>query len=271
MRKIYTFMSIPKEIQRTQKQRHKSLSKDNGNKFYTRHLQLNVQKSRQILSMMRNENLPKLSAMFFKHIVNAVLLEHYFKVVKCNNTLSTNDKCDKHANNTAFTLTVRLIDEKESATLNGQYRNKNTATNILSFPFISFSFASFASIVNAKKRYDKITTKNVAVVAAEEKTQIKIILENNLLLENLATQDTAQDSNFVAKSLALGDLAICVPLVQQEAIAQYKTFLAHITHLVVHGALHLLGYTHNTSANAALMEAQEIIILKKLGYKNPYA
>lgn len=69
----------------------------------------------------------------------------------------------------------------------------------------------------------------------------------------------------------LGDLVVCAPLVEREAAQQDKTTSAHWAHLLVHGTLHLLGYDHQASAEAELMEAREVAILNKLGFANPYA
>lgn len=68
----------------------------------------------------------------------------------------------------------------------------------------------------------------------------------------------------------LGDLAICASLVQEEALEQHKSDTAHWAHLVVHGTLHLCGYDHIDDTEAEEMEALEILILKTLGFKNPY-
>jgi len=69
----------------------------------------------------------------------------------------------------------------------------------------------------------------------------------------------------------MGDLVICIPVVLQEAIDQNKTPIEHFTHMLVHGTLHLMGYDHETSdEDAEEMEALEIEILAKLGFKNPY-
>ncbi len=68
----------------------------------------------------------------------------------------------------------------------------------------------------------------------------------------------------------LGDIVVCAPLVMDEAASQGKTAQAHWTHLIVHGALHLVGYDHVDSVAAAEMEAIEISILKALGWASPY-
>jgi probable rRNA maturation factor len=68
----------------------------------------------------------------------------------------------------------------------------------------------------------------------------------------------------------LGDLVICASIVAKEAIEQRKTVAAHWAHMVVHGTLHLLGYDHVKDDEAERMEAEEIIILKRLGFTDPY-
>jgi probable rRNA maturation factor len=68
----------------------------------------------------------------------------------------------------------------------------------------------------------------------------------------------------------LGDIVICVDVVNQEAVSQSKTAEAHWAHMVVHGTLHLLGHDHEVEADAIIMESEEINILKSLGFDNPY-
>ena len=68
----------------------------------------------------------------------------------------------------------------------------------------------------------------------------------------------------------LGDVVICAPVVEQEAIAQQKPLEAHWAHMVVHGTLHLLGFDHEEEDEAAIMEAHESTILCSLGYNDPY-
>lgn len=68
----------------------------------------------------------------------------------------------------------------------------------------------------------------------------------------------------------LGDLVLCEPVVLAEAVAQGKPPVAHWAHLTVHGTLHLLGFDHQTDAEAAVMESLETQILATLGYPDPY-
>ena len=68
----------------------------------------------------------------------------------------------------------------------------------------------------------------------------------------------------------LGDLVICVNVIEQEATEQNKPIMAHWAHMVIHGCLHLTGYDHISDDEALEMESLEIDILSKLGFNNPY-
>ena len=69
----------------------------------------------------------------------------------------------------------------------------------------------------------------------------------------------------------LGDLVICVPLVEAEAQAQGKAVAHHWAHLVMHGVLHLRGFDHETDQEAGHMEALERELLAGFGIADPYA
>lgn len=112
-------------------------------------------------------------------------------------------------------LTIRLVDESEGRELNHTYRQRDYATNVLSFP----------------------------ADVPDELLDIPL----------------------------LGDLVICVPVVEREALEQEKTPEAHWAHLVIHGCLHLLGYDHIDDAEAEEMEALERTLLAELGHPDPYA
>jgi probable rRNA maturation factor len=69
----------------------------------------------------------------------------------------------------------------------------------------------------------------------------------------------------------LGDVVLAFETVAREAAEQHKTLPDHLRHLVVHGVLHLIGFDHESDAEAAVMEAREIEILARLGVPAPYA
>lgn len=68
----------------------------------------------------------------------------------------------------------------------------------------------------------------------------------------------------------LGDIAIGLETSRADALAMNRPFDAHISHLLVHGFLHLLGHDHIEDADAAVMEPLEVAILAKLGWPDPY-
>ncbi len=70
---------------------------------------------------------------------------------------------------------------------------------------------------------------------------------------------------------SLGDIAISYDTCAREAAEAGKPLADHVTHLVVHGLLHLLGYDHVREGDAALMEGTEVRILARLGLSDPYS
>ena len=68
----------------------------------------------------------------------------------------------------------------------------------------------------------------------------------------------------------LGDVVICVDVVREEALVGDKKFADHLTHMAVHGILHLIGHDHEDITSAYKMESIEIDFLDKLGISNPY-
>lgn len=68
----------------------------------------------------------------------------------------------------------------------------------------------------------------------------------------------------------LGDIIIAFETVQREALLEGKNFEHHLTHLMVHGLLHLLGYDHEDDEDANLMEQLERDILQSLAIDDPY-
>lgn len=69
----------------------------------------------------------------------------------------------------------------------------------------------------------------------------------------------------------LGDIAIAYETTRREADEEEKPFANHLSHLAVHGFLHLIGYDHEKDDEAEAMEAMERKILATLGISDPYA
>ncbi|WP_299922758.1 rRNA maturation RNase YbeY [uncultured Pelagimonas sp.] len=82
--------------------------------------------------------------------------------------------------------------------------------------------------------------------------------------------ETPGESPLAPEAEELGDIAIAFETCQREAQEQGKPMADHVTHLLVHGVLHLLGYDHIRDEDATLMEQLEVEILGKLGLPDPY-
>ena len=111
-------------------------------------------------------------------------------------------------------LAVLLTDDAAIRRLNGQWRNIDKPTNVLSFP------PAPSAVPDAVK--------------------------------------------------SLGDIAIAYETAAREARTDDKPFDHHLAHLAVHGFLHLLGYDHESDADAQSMEQLERVILARLGVPDPY-
>lgn len=118
-------------------------------------------------------------------------------------------------------ISVKLSDDNEVQQLNKDYRGKDKATNVLSFPLM-------------------------------DKTNL------------------AAASDFNEGELLLGDIVLAKSVCTNEAVAKQISLENHVSHLVVHGSLHLLGYDHIDEAEALHMEALEVKALQSIGIANPY-
>jgi probable rRNA maturation factor len=74
----------------------------------------------------------------------------------------------------------------------------------------------------------------------------------------------------VALPPVLGDIVLAAETIRREAGLEDKPFEHHLIHLMVHGFLHILGYDHETDAEAEQMEGVERRILARLAIPDPY-
>ena len=120
----------------------------------------------------------------------------------------------------------------------------------------------------------------VAALAHEgqDGAEMVILLTDDERVRDLNARFRGQDAPtnvlaFPAAAAAghLGDIALAFGVCAREAAEQGKPLANHLQHLTAHGVLHLLGYDHQTEAEACSMEARERAILAGLGVPDPYA
>ena len=68
----------------------------------------------------------------------------------------------------------------------------------------------------------------------------------------------------------IGDIVVSKEKILSEAKDQNKTFHDHLAHIVIHGFLHLLNFTHDNSEDSIIMENKEVELLKMIDISNPY-
>lgn len=87
---------------------------------------------------------------------------------------------------------------------------------------------------------------------------------------NVLSFPAAEDIDPTHLPPVLGDIVLAFETVSSEAALENKPFDHHLSHLVVHGLLHILGYDHQSDDEAAEMETMETAILAKLAIPDPY-
>lgn len=129
------------------------------------------------------------------------------------------------------------------------------------------------------KKYDidfkKIVNTVVGRTYQNSEVSITLVDDDEIRKINRKYRKINKPTNVLSFELSdpflLGDIFISLDTVRAQAKEVGISFDAHVAHMVVHGVLHLLGYDHIDDDDAEIMENKETKILKKLGYKNPYA
>jgi len=110
----------------------------------------------------------------------------------------------------------------------------------------------------------------------KSETEISLVLSDDKEVHKLNKEYRGVDRptnvlSFETKDeLMMGDIVMSLDTLSREAENEGISLLAHYTHLLVHGVLHLMGYDHIEDDDAKIMEGFEIEILGRLGFANPY-
>lgn len=115
---------------------------------------------------------------------------------------------------------------------------------------------------------------------------VSVVLADDVLVKSLNNQFRGKDSstnvlsfpavdinifdNDIDEETNIGDIVFSFETITCEAKIQHKLIKDHFFHLLIHGFLHILGYTHDNEEDARQMESLEIEILKTLNISNPY-
>jgi len=86
----------------------------------------------------------------------------------------------------------------------------------------------------------------------------------------LGSITTDGSGQILQDEILLGDMVLAYQICEQEAAARKINLTDHVTHLVIHGTLHLLGYDHLDDISAQAMESLEIAALNSLDIDDPY-
>jgi probable rRNA maturation factor len=123
---------------------------------------------------------------------------------------------------------------------------------------------------NVLATYQPDTEVTIRIVSSEEITELNSVYRHKDKSTNVLSFKIDIPDGMHLSPLPLGDIVICADVVNEEAAAQNKAPIAHWAHMVVHGALHLLGYDHETDSDNKKMQAIEIDMMQALGFPNPY-
>lgn len=138
---------------------------------------------------------------------------------------------------------------------------------------------------NLTAHLETVVNKTIQTCASAENkdVEISIVLTDNVRMRELNNTYRGKDKPTNVLSFPgsaahpagvpalLGDIILSHETILEESKRDHKAFNDHLTHLLIHGILHLCGYDHETEKSAAEMENLEISILGEFGICSPYA
>ncbi len=129
--------------------------------------------------------------------------------------------------------------------------------------------------VGKEKLVERLAKKLISLVKSDaQELSISLVSDRQIKKINLQFRDKNKPTNVLSfpafDRVFLGDIVIAYETLEREAKEQKKKFNDHLTHLILHSILHLLGHDHEEEKMAQKMEKLEIKILKQLDIENPY-
>ncbi len=129
--------------------------------------------------------------------------------------------------------------------------------------------------VGKEKFVERLAKKLISLVKSDaQELAISLVSDRQMKKINFQFRDKNKPTNVLSfpafDRLFLGDIVIAYETLEREAKEQKKKFNDHLTHLILHSILHLLGHDHEEEKMAQKMEKLEIKILKQLDIENPY-
>lgn len=97
------------------------------------------------------------------------------------------------------------------------------------------------------------------------------VLSFSFLDEKVIRKKGFENATKLMPALFLGDIVLAFEVIKKEAALTKKDFHHHLTHLILHALLHLIGYDHEKKTDAKIMQSLEILILEQLKIRNPYS
>ncbi len=183
----------------------------------------------------------------------------------------------------SFLSSKRMFSEKVSS-----YKNKKFT---LEFKFKHLDFYNEIYYLRKTRKFDSILSnvnKYLNSLFKKKKLNFSILLTNDAEIKeiNFKYRNLKKPTNVLAfksmiykdnffktteQEIHLGEIIISMERILSEAKMNNVSFKDHFIHIFLHAILHILGYDHETEGERKKMENIEILILKNLGIKNPYA
>ncbi|MGD8808156.1 MAG: rRNA maturation RNase YbeY [Gammaproteobacteria bacterium] len=128
-------------------------------------------------------------------------------------------------------------------------------------------FRDWIGAVFAERRRGEV---GVRIVGEHEARSLNRRYRSRDYATNVLAFPGDDDLQAAGAEAPLGDIVICAAVVEREAREQRSALRAYWAHMVIHGALHLDGYDHETDEQARKMEAREALLLAWFGFPNPW-